>query len=175
MEEIIIPMIANEDIEESIPAMGIGCKKGDIFLYNPENQIHVNLKDNGVLKEVPNKKCDFICNFTPRLDIGNREYKFGEVVEQENIEPTTLYNLTYIGYLKKVVKENKNDSDNKSKEKVKPKTKTITYSKLAKEYDLKPKDFKAIILEKLGYNILDMRTNVPSTKLRKIKKVLESK
>ena len=59
-DKIIIPMIAKEDIEESIPAMGIGCKKGEVFMYDPENQIHVNLKDNGVLADMPNDKCEQI-------------------------------------------------------------------------------------------------------------------
>lgn len=178
-DKIIIPMIAKEDIEESIPAMGIGCKKGEVFMYDPENQIHVNLKDNGVLADMPNNKCDFICNFFPRLELGNHEYEFGEVVNQKNIDKTVLFNLTFIGYLKKVVKTEEPKQKAEKKEKSQSKTKTnknnITYTKLAKEYKLSAKDFKEKIAEKLGYNISDMRKNVPSVKLRAIKKILEKK
>lgn len=167
MDKILIPMIALCDIEESIPAMGIGCKKGDIFWFDPDNQVHQVLKDHNSFVELENDKCDFICNFQPRLEIGNKEYEFGEKINIKNLCDIVLTNLTYIGYIKKVLKT-------EDKKEIKTKTiPSITYTKLAKELGCKTPDFKKKVQEGLGYIIADMRKNVPATKVRKIKQLFK--
>lgn len=170
MDKILIPMIALEDIEETIPAMGIATKKGDIFNFDPDNQIHQALKDSNVIKDIPNKECDFYCAYRPILNLGNQEYEYGDQIVTKNLNDTVLTNLTYIGYIKKVIKTKDNN-----KTKPKKTIPTITYTKLAKELGIKSAEFKKQILEKLGYNIADMRKNVPVVKIRKIKNIFKNK
>lgn len=174
MDNILIPMIALCDIEESIPAMGIGCKKGDIFLFDPDNQLHQVLKDSNSFAEVDNSKCKFYCNFQPRLEIGNKEYEFGEEINTKNLNNTVLNNLAYIGYIKKVLKTSVKEKTKNTTTK-KKKINSITYSKLAKDLNCKTADFKKIVVENLGYDIADMRKKVPALKLRKIKALFKKK
>lgn len=79
MEKILIPVIANCDIEESIPYMGIGCKKGDVFMFDPNNEIHYALQENGCFTDISNDKCIFICKF-PNLNL-EKVYQLEEEID----------------------------------------------------------------------------------------------
>lgn len=172
MEQILIPMFATCNIEESVPATGIGCKAGDLFLFNPDNELHIELDDSGCFKPIPNSECEFYALYSP-LRIGDKVYHYDDLVDVSNVNDMLLDDLILIGYLKKVYnKVNKNKfpkTKNKSNKNNKPK---VTYSSLAKELNIDPKQFKQLCLEVLDEKI-DMRKGVSKAKEKKIRASLK--
>lgn len=164
MNKILVPMIARHDIEESIPAMGIGCKKGDIFMFDPDNEIHVALYDSNMFKEVPNKNCIFTCMYVGGFQLGDERYDYKEIVDISNTSEEVIRNLYMIGYLKKELVKKTSDS----KKSVKNKKVSETYTKLAKELGKSSKEFKKEVFELTGIEIKDMRKNIPAKEKKKI-------
>lgn len=173
MEEILIPMECLYDIPSLNHMSMPDYKKGDIFMFNPDHEVHVELYEHGVFKEVENNLCEFICQYLG-LNINGHIYKIGEKVADKDIEScdeSTLKNLYNIGYIQKKLINNKQD-----KKQVKKKTKTTkaknkpseTYSTLAKKLSKNKDEFKKAVLDSLGIDIKDMRKKVPSNIKKKI-------
>lgn len=168
MEKFLIPMIALDDIQESIPAMGIGCKKGDVFMLDLDNEIHLELMDNNLFTEYPNNKCKFICKYVGGLQLGTHIYEYNEEIDTSELDDNILRNLYSINYIKKEIKKKTDNSKKSDKNKTVKKQETITYIKLAKKLEKSSTDFKKEVLELTGIEIKDMRKNIPNKEKKKI-------
>lgn len=178
MEEILIPMECLYDIpslnEMSMPSY----KKGDIFMFNPYHEIHVELDEHGVFKEVENNLCNFICQY-PDLDINGTVYNIGEEIADKDIkslDSESLRSLYYIGYIQKVLKDN-NLSPKKSVKKPTKKSKTKkstaeTYTMIASKMGFSTPDFKKACFDVLGIEVKDMRKKAPLKLQKQIIKAL---
>ena len=166
MEEILIPMECLYDIpslnEMSMPSY----KKGDIFMFNPYHEIHVELDEHAVFKEIDNNLCDFFCKY-PGLSINGNRYEIDEKIADEDIksiDEESLRSLYYIGYIQKVVRKKKSDEKavkkNAKTSKAK-KTNVETYAMIASKLGYKSPDFKKACLDVLGIEIKDMRKKAP--------------
>lgn len=162
MEKFLIPMIALDDIQESIPAMGIGCKKGDVFMLDLDNEIHLELMDNNLFKDYPNDQCVFICKYVGGLALGDKIYQYNDEIDISNLTDDILRNLYSINYIKKEIKKKINNSQKSVKNNKIKKAKQVTYTQLAKQLNKNSKDFKKEVLELTGIQIKDMRTNIPN-------------
>lgn len=173
MEEILIPMECLFDIPSLNHMMMPSYKKGDIFLYNPHHEVHVELEEHGVFKEIDNDLCDFICEY-PNLLINETVYNIGQKLSKKDIDSfdtETLKNLYYIGYIKKVLKQeanNKKSKTNSPKKKNAKKAKAETFATLAKKLNKTNDEFKKAVFDALDIEIKDMRKKVPSKLSKKI-------
>lgn len=180
MEEILIPVECLYDIpslnEMSMPSY----KKGDIFMFNPYHEIHVELEEHGVFKEIENNLCNFICQY-PDLLINGTKYQIGEKVADKDIksiDTESLKSLYYIGYLQKVLvkKENpKSVSTKQTKNQKTKKTTAETYTIIASKMNIPSSDFKKQCFDVLGIEIKDMRKKCPKNQKQKIIKALGNK
>lgn len=178
MEEILIPMECLYDIP-SVNQMSMpSYKKGDIFMFNPHHEIHVELDEHGVFKEVDNKLCDFTCKY-PDLLVNGTYYQINEKIADKDInslDEETRRSLYYIGYIDKKLKikeeNNKPTKTNNPKNKTTKKSTSKTYVAIASKLGMKSVDFKKACSDKLGINIKDMRKKCPKTQANKIRKAL---
>lgn len=181
MEEILIPMECLYDIP-SVNQMSMpSYKKGDIFMFNPHHEIHVELDEHGVFKEIDNDLCDFTCKY-PDLLLNGTYYQINEKIADKDIkslDDETLKSLYYIGYLDKRLKveeeNNKPTKTNKPKNKTTQKPTAETYTAIASKLGMKSATFKKACFNELGINIKDMRKRCPKTQANKIKKCLSKK
>lgn len=175
IEEILIPMRCLYDIpslnEMSMPSY----KAGDIFLFNPFHEVHVELDEHGCFQELENKLCDFICQY-PQSNINGNIYNVGDKIASKDIENTdedVIRNLCYIGYIQKVVKkENKKPSVKNNKTSKAKKTNAETYTTIARKFAIDKDMFKKRLLDELGIEVKDMRKKVPLNLKKKIIKLL---
>lgn len=178
MEEILIPMVCLYDIpslnEMSMPAY----KAGDIFMFNPYHEIHVELDEHGVFKEVEDNLCDFFCAY-PELNVNGTKYSINEKITDKDIKSLdleSLRSLCYIGYINKRLKEKQKD-DKPSKPKTQNKKKIVaeTYATIASKLGLEKTDFKKACFDALGIEVKDMRKKCPKNEGKKIIKALGAK
>lgn len=177
MEEILIPMECLYDIpslnEMSMPSY----KKGDIFMFNPHHEIHVELDEHNVFKEVENNLCDFICQY-PDLSINGTTYQIGEKIARKDIEKLdeeSLKSLYYIGYIQKVLitkTDNKNQKKKTTKNKKPKKVVAETYTMIASKLGINSADFKKLCFDTLSIEVKDMRKKCPKNQKQKIIKEL---
>lgn len=168
MEEILIPMVCLYDIPSLNPMSMPSYKKGDIFMYNPYHEIHVELDEHGCFVEVENNLCDFICQY-PHLFVNGTYYEVGEKIADKDIksfDDETLKSLYYIGHIQKKLKP-KQATKNKNAKKV-----AETYAILAKKLGYNKDDFKTTLLDKAGIEVKDMRKKVPNKIKKQIIEVL---
>lgn len=170
MEEILIPMIAKCKIEESIPAMGIACKKGDIFMFNPYNEIHVALYDSDLFKNIPKDQCTFFCKYIGGLNLG-KFYKYNEEIDTTELTEENLNDLCMLGYIKKVYNKTKTNSKKSVKNKTTKKPVSETYTSIARKFNKKSDEFKKAVFELTGIEIKDMRKKAP---LKEYNKIIEA-
>lgn len=174
MEEILIPMKCRYDIPSLNQMAMPSYKAGDIFLYNPFHEVHVELDEHGCFEEIENKLCKFICQY-PDIMLNGKYYQVGEKIADEDIQNTSdevIKNLCYVGYIQKIFKPQKNTSSNKQKNQKAKKTTSETYTILAQKLGLDKTTFKKTIFDKLGIEVKDMRKKVPLKTKKEILKVL---
>lgn len=176
MEEILIPVECLYDIpslnEMSMPSY----KKGDIFMFNPYHEIHVELDEHGVFKEIDNSLCNFVCQY-PGLNVNGTQYQIGEQITDKDIkslDEESLKSLYYIGYIKKVLIEKKSSKEKPKCQKVKKPT-SETYTIIASKLGVSSTDFKKRCFDVLGIEIKDMRKKCPKNQKTKIIKALGNK
>lgn len=193
MEEILIPMECIYDIPSLNQMSMPSYKAGDIFMFNPYHEVHVELDEHGVFKEVDNNLCYFTCKY-PDININGKLYQVNEEIADKDIEALddeTLKSLLYIGYIDKRLKELKpriennieidnkpNDikTDNKSIKTSKAKKPTSeTYAIIASKLGFEKDEFKKACFDELGINIRDMRKKCPKSQMNKIITALKNK
>lgn len=163
MEEILIPVECLYDIPSLNHMSMPSYKKGDIFMLNPDHEVHIELQEHGVFKEIDNNLCEFICKY-PSLVINKKTYEVNDKILKKDIdsfETETLKNLYYIGYIEKRLINKKKSNKKVSKNKTTKNKVAETYTMLAKKYGISTPDFKKTILEQAGIEIKDMRKKVP--------------
>lgn len=177
MEDILIPMECLYDIPSLNQMAMPSYKAGDIFMFNPYHEVHVELDEHGIFKEVENNLCNFTCKY-PDLVINGERYQVNDKIADKDInalDNETLKSLIYIGYIDKRLKE-KSDTPNKNKKPIKKqkitKPTAETYVAIARKLGLKSADFKKACLDVLGIEIKDMRKNCPKKQMTKILKEL---
>ena len=182
-ENIIIPVLVKYDIEE-ISFSGVkNHKAGEVFQFNPEVFMHIELEDSGFFEQIDNSECKFICN-TPVMNFNNKVYEYNDILETDGVADSTLFDLAVIGNIRKellktskyyqkptvikipkvVIKKDKPDV------KIKPDNR-VTYLSIAKELDMPFADFKKLTQEKTGKKIAHHSNKI--TKAQK-KKILEA-
>lgn len=169
MEEILIPMECLYDIPSLNHMAMPSYKKGDIFMYNPYHEVHVELEEHGVFKEIDNNLCDFICQYQGLL-VGEKQYNDGEKINYEHIKlfnDDVIKNLCVVGYIKKVLKKQKKENVKGTKKQKAKKTTSETYTTLGRKLGYESSDFKKKILEVLDIEI-DLRKKVPAKIKKKI-------
>jgi len=170
MEEILIPMEVKYHIE-SIEFSGVKeYQIGDIYYYNPDRYIDMELSDSGFFNPINSSKCNFYCN-TTELDFNGNTYEYGELLDIENVAEDALDNLCFIGYIKKKLKENnkevKKEIKKTSIKNKKRKAKTFKYSDVAKQLGIAFKDLKNKA-SSLGLEIDKANDKISKTKMNKI-------
>jgi len=177
MEEILIPMECLYDIPSLNQMSMPSYKAGDIFMFNPYHEVHVELDEHGVFKDVENNLCDFFCHY-PDLNINGTKYQVKEEISFKDIEALddeTLKSLLYIGYIDKRLKT-KTNIKNKKKEVAKKskakKTTSETYAIIASKLGFEKDEFKKACLDVLNIEIKDMRKKCPKNQKQKIIKSL---
>ena len=177
MEEILIPMECLYDIPSLNQMAMPSYKAGDIFMFNPYHEVHVELDEHGVFKEVENNLCNFICEY-PDLVINGSKYQLEDKIADKDIESLdeeTLKSLIYIGYINKRLKENNSNANTKPKSIKKQKAKKSTaetYAMTARKLNMSSADFKKQCFDVLGIEIKDMRKKCPKKQMTKILKEL---
>lgn len=175
MNEILIPVKCIYDIPSLNEMAMPSYKAGDIFLFNPFHEVHVELDEHGCFQELENDLCDFICQY-PQSNINGNIYQIGDKITNEDIEKTdedVIRNLCYVGYIQKILKKptKKSSEKNNKKQKAK-KTTSETFATLARKYAIDKDVFKKKLLDELGIEVKDMRKKVPLKLKSKIIKLL---
>lgn len=146
--------------------------EGDVFEYNPIDQVHIALNEHGYFRQIPNSECEFRAQRD--LTFGENEFRAGEIVKFEQIPESRIEDLYLAGFIKKIYlgdvqkkKEPTQKVTKVSKEKPK-KIKKSSYAKIAKELNLAPKKFKTLYFEKFNKEIEDMKQLVSKPNEKKI-------
>lgn len=160
MERLIeIPVIVKYDIGEIYSHYGISeYKTGDIYLFDPNHSMDVELDDSGFFEQIDNSKCDFICN--EAMELGGIQYEQDEMVKDlTQVSDEALNCLVLIGRIKKILQGQKPVKEVvQSKPKTKPK-----YSDIAKALNLSFAELKKRAKE------IDIEIKKASDKLSKKK------
>lgn len=177
MEEILIPMECLYDIPSLNQMSMPSYKAGDIFMFNPYHEVHVELDEHGVFKEVENNLCNFFCHY-PDLAINGSKYQIGEeitVKDIKSLDDETLRSLLYIGYIDKrlkIKKQTQNEENKVAKKSKAKKTTSETYAIIASKLGFEKDEFKKACLDVLNIEIKDMRKKCPKNQKQKIIKSL---
>lgn len=177
MEEILIPMECLYDIPSLNQMSMPSYKAGDIFMFNPYHEVHVELDEHGVFKDVENNLCDFFCHY-PDLAINGNKYQIGEeitVKDIKSLDDETLRSLLYIGYIDKrlkIKKQTQNEENKVAKKSKAKKTTSETYAIIASKLGFERDEFKKACLDVLNIEIKDMRKKCPKNQKQKIIKSL---
>lgn len=179
IDKILIPFTVIGKIDTYENFEGKEYNIGDIFLFNPADPWHIQIKASDRLQYIDNSLCDFIVEY-PNLEVDKKIYEIGEKFDTSNVCQEAINCLVDIGYISKEIKKEKPDTKQNiktktTKSKSKAKTKPMTYSKFAKELNLNSKDFKNIYKETFGEDLQDMRKNISANKKKKITQTLKQK
>lgn len=170
MEQVLIPVRCRYDIPSLNPMSMPSYKAGDIFMFNPYHEIHVELDEHNCFEEIDNDLCNFICQY-PNVVLGTKQYKVGEKIADKDIkllQDEVIANLCYVGYIQKVLKSSSDNTAKKSKAKKHP---SETFTILAKQIGISKDEFKKKIFDELGIEVKDMRKKVPLKTKNKILKL----
>lgn len=173
MNEILIPVEVKYYIE-NIEFSGVKEHNvGDIYYFNPDKYIDIELKDSGFFIPIDNSKCNFYCD-TTELDFNGKIYTYSELLDIDGIADSVIDDLCYIGYVKKVVKDSeavlpKVKSQDKPKAK---KKKNFKYGDIAKKLELAFKDFKSKAIS-LGIEVGKANDKIAKSKMTEILKALQ--
>lgn len=180
MEEILIPMECLYDIPSLNQMAMPSYKAGDIFMFNPYHEVHVELDEHGVFKEVENNLCNFTCKY-PDLVVNGNRYQLEDKIADKDIkalDDETLRSLIYIGYIDKRLKKynpNPNTKQKSVKKQSAKKSTAETYTMTARKLNMSSADFKKQCFDVLGIEIKDMRKKCPKKQMAKILKELGNK
>lgn len=167
MEELQIPVEVIHDIGEIYSIYGVSTyKTGDIFMFDPNHSMHIELEDSGYFKQIDNSKCDFYSLY-PDLDMGDKHYNIGEKLNVENVSDDALMALTFAGRIRKELK-----SESKKPVKNKKKTKTFKYKDIAKALNIKFSELKKKAIS-LNIKIDDRDKKVAKAKMNRIIEALK--
>ena len=172
LETIEIPVKCRFDIPSLNQMAMPSYKAGDIFLFNPYHEVHVELDEHGCFEEIDNNLCDFICQY-PNAVLGSKDYKVGEKIADKDIkalDENVIRDLCYVGYIQKILKT-KTSSNNKSKNQKAKNSPSETYALLARKIGIDNATFKKTIFDELGIEVKDMRKKVPLKTKTKILKI----
>lgn len=178
--EILIPVRCNFDIE-SLNHMNMpSYKAGDIFMFNPFHEIHVELEEGGFFTEIEDNECDFTCDYN--MILNHHSYKVGDKITDEDIQAigkNTIRDLCFVGQLIKRVKgqevDNNKEEDKQQDKKPQPQKQQtnhmgfVSYAMIAKELKIDGKEFKKRCADELGVIIPDMRKKCPENQIELIK------
>lgn len=170
MEQVLIPVRCRYDIPSLNPMSMPSYKAGDIFMFNPYHEIHVELDEHNCFEEIDNDLCNFICQY-PNVVLGKKQYKVGEKIADKDIKALkdeVIANLCYVGYIQKVLKSS---SDNITKKPKAKKSTSETFATLARKLEVDNATFKKTIFDELGIEVKDMRKKVPLQTKKKILKL----
>lgn len=169
-ENLTYPVFVVKKIEQITYSKVDKYNDGDVFEYNPIDQVHIALNENGFFKQIPNSECIFKAQ--RELTFGENEFKTGDLIKFEQMPESRIEDLYLAGFIKKLYDSNLNKELPKkvvkvSKEKSK-KVKKNSYAKIAKELNLAPKKFKTLYFEKFNKEIEDMKHTVSKPTEKKI-------
>lgn len=169
-ENLTYPVFVVKKIEQITYSKVDEYNDGDVFEYNPIDQVHIALNEHGFFRQIPNSECKFKAQ--RELTFGENEFKTGELIKFEQMPESRIQDLYLAGFIKKIYNPNLNKELTKkvvkvSKEKPK-KVKKNSYAKIAKELNLAPKKFKTLYFEKFNKEIEDMKHTVSKPTEKKI-------
>lgn len=145
---------------------------GEVFEYNPIDQVHIALNENGYFKQIPNSECKFKAQ--RELTFGENEFKTGDIIKFEQMPESRIEDLYLAGFIKKIYLgdiQKKKELPKKVVKVSKNKTKKVkknSYAKIAKELNLAPKKFKTLYFEKFNKEVEDMKQTVSKPTEKKI-------
>lgn len=177
MEELQIPVEVINDIGEIYSIYGVSTyKTGDIFMFNPNHSMHIELEDSGYFKQIDNSRCNFYSLY-PELDMGSGCYCFNEKIDIENISDDALNALTFVGRIRKELKTNKELETAKQKpeskiKKENKKVKTFKYKDIAKALNIKFSELKKKAIA-LNIEIADRDKKVGKKKMNELIEALK--
>lgn len=171
-ENLTYPVFVVKKFEQITYTQIDNYKEGEVFEYNPIDQVHIALNENGYFKQIPNSKCKFKAQ--RELYFGEDEFKIGDLIKFEQMPESRIEDLYLAGFIKKIYLDSaqKTKITNKKVVKVsKGKPKKVnknSYAKIAKELNLAPKKFKNLYFEKFNKEIEDMKHTVSKPTEKKI-------
>lgn len=171
-ENLTYPVFVVKKFEQITYSKVDEYKDGEVFEYNPIDQVHIALNESGYFKQIPNSECIFKAQ--RELTFGEIEFNTGDLIKFEQIPESRITDLYLAGFIKKIYLGNTKvkkiatkKSVKVSKEKPK-KVKKNSYSKIAKELNLTPKKFKNLYFEKFNKEIENMKHTVSKSTEKKI-------
>lgn len=173
-ENLTYPVFVVKKFEQITYTQIDNYEEGQVFEYNPIDQIHIALNEGGFFNQIPNSECEFKAQ--RELSFGDLQFNTGDVIKFEQLPESRITDLYLAGFIKKIYigeKAKKKSPTIKKQNKKQTKKKTVlTYSKLAKELNLKPKQFKSLVKDRLDKNIEDMKLPVSSKNKKQILEAL---
>lgn len=171
-ENLTYPVFVVKKIEQITYSQVDEYNNGDVFEYNPIDQVHIALNEHGFFEQIPNSECVFKAQ--RELTFGEFEFKTGDLIKFEQIPENRITDLYLAGFIKKIYLDNAQKEKISAKNIVKPskakpkKVKKNSYSKIAKELNLTPKKFKNLYFEKFNKEIESMKHTVSKSTEKKI-------
>lgn len=168
-ENLTYPVFVVKKFEQITYSKIDEYKDGEVFEYNPIDQVHIALNEHGFFAQIPNSKCEFKAQ--RELTFGENEFKTGDLIKFEQIPESRITDLYLAGFIKKIYLDNTQKPTKKSIKVLKEKPKKVkknSYSKIAKELNLTPKKFKNLYFEKFNKEIKDMKHTVSKPTENKI-------
>lgn len=163
-ENLTYPVFVVKKFEQITYSQVDEYKDGQVFEYNPIDQVHIALNESGCFKQIPNSECVFKAQ--RELCFGEFEFNTGDLIKFEQIPESRITDLYLAGFIKKIYLGDVQKEKVFTKKYVKsskPKPKKVnknSYSKIAKELKLTPKKFKNLYFEKFNKEIEDMKHTV---------------
>src|SRR5574344_787330 len=171
-ENLTYPVFVVKKFEQITYSQVDEYKDGEVFEYNPIDQVHIALNEHGFFKQIPNSECIFRAQ--RELTFGENEFRTDDLIKFEQMPESRIEDLYLAGFIKKIYlgdiqkkKEPTQKVTKVSKEKPK-KVKKNSYAKIAKELKLTPKKFKTLYFEKFNKEIKDMKHTVSKPTEKKI-------
>ena len=171
-ENLTYPVFVVKKFEQITYTQVDEYEDGEVFEYNPIDQVHIALNENGYFRQIPNSECEFKAQ--RELTFGENEFRTGEIVKFEQIPESRIEDLYLAGFIKKIYLgdvQNKKEPAKKVVKVLKEKPKKVkknSYAKIAKELNLAPKKFKNLYFEKFNKEIEDLKQLVSKPNEKKI-------
>src|SRR5574344_1130568 len=167
-ENLTYPVFVVKKFEQITYSRVDEYKDGEVFEYNPIDQVHIALNESGYFKQIPNSECVFKAQ--RELAFGEFEFNTGDLIKFEQMPEGRITDLYLAGFIKKIYLDSKKEEKNNLKLlKAKPKkVKKNSYAKIAKELNLTPKKFKNLYFEKFNKEIENMKHTVSKSTEKKI-------
>lgn len=167
-ENLTYPVFVVKKIEQITYNKIDEYSDGDVFEYNPIDQVHIALNENGYFRQIPNSECIFKAQ--RELNFGEDKFYTGDLIRFEQMPESRITDLYLAGFIKKLYLDNtqKPKINIKNLKEKSKKIKKNPYSKIAKELNLTPKKFKKLYFEKFNKEIKDMKHLISKSTEKKI-------